>query len=125
MNTKIIRPADNMVHGKFALVTEPPMTEALITMMHELILHPPIELGITRMPRLESCGLAMANGLLLYGVPPDERLIKDIQGLIDFAEKRLEVIATATKQIEEQKRAQIKAQVDNASDVVRRALGQS
>ena len=85
MQTKIIRPVDNLVHGKFALVTEPPMTEALITMMHELVLNPPNELGISRMPRLESCGLAIANGLLLYGVPPDESLIKDIQGLIDLA----------------------------------------
>ncbi len=124
MNTKIIRPFDNLVHVKFALVTDPPMTEALITTMHDLILHPPIELGISRMPRLESCGLAMANWLLLYGVPPDERLIKDIQGLIDLAERRLGQIDTATKQIEEHKKAQIKAQVDNASDVEKRALGQ-
>jgi hypothetical protein len=48
MNTKIIRPFDNLVHGKFALVTDPPMTEALITTMYDLILHPPIELGISR-----------------------------------------------------------------------------
>jgi hypothetical protein len=90
--------AEQRIQGKFVLMTEPPITRKLFDEIQRILRDPsPIA---TKKPLLNSIGLEYADGCLLFNSPKvDDHLKRNIQSLLDVAEKNMANADTTAAQL--------------------------